>query len=206
MRGNGERWEDKEDYPKHAKKILQEHSTFLKSIFGEKNTPKIHILCQKIRPKMPKIRFFPPKIFFGKSFSIFGGIFANLKEVIFMRSKNFKGSKCVKMKLSKSDEVVKTFDNIQTAYAQILDKNENIQKIQCNVSLEGIEDGEFTTDFVCAKTDGDILVRECVFRKKLSLPRTCKLLDLSRDYWRKRGVEDWGIVIEQEEEQKSEEK
>ena len=56
-----------------------------------------------------------------------------------MRSKNFKGSKCVKMKLSKSDEVVKTFDNIQTAYAQILDKNENIQKIQCNVPLEGIE-------------------------------------------------------------------
>ena len=116
-----------------------------------------------------------------------------------MRSKNFKGSKCVKMKLSKSDEVVKTFDNIQTAYAQILDKNENIQKIQCNVPLEGIEDGEFTTDFVCTKTDGDILVRECVFRKKLSLPRTCKLLDASREYWTKRGVEDWGIVIEKEE-------
>ena len=116
-----------------------------------------------------------------------------------MRSKNFKGSKCVKMKLSKSDEVVRTFDNIQTAYAQILDKNENIQKIQCNVPLEGIKDGEFTTDFLCTKVDGDLMVRECVFRKKLSLPRTCKLLDLSRDYWRKRGVEDWGIVIEQEE-------
>ena len=116
-----------------------------------------------------------------------------------MRSKNFKGSKCVKMKLSKSDDVVKTFDNIQTAYAQILDKDENIQKIQCNVPLEGIEEGEFTTDFLCTKVDGDLMVRECVFRKKLSLPRTCKLLDLSRDYWRKRGVEDWGIVIEQEE-------
>ena len=116
-----------------------------------------------------------------------------------MRSKNFKGSKCVKMKLSKSDEVVKTFDNIQTAYAQILDKDENIQKIQCNVVLEEVENGEFTTDFVCTKLDGDLIVRECVFRKKLSLPRTCKLLDLSRDYWRKRGVEDWGIVIEQEE-------
>ena len=116
-----------------------------------------------------------------------------------MRSKNFKGSKCVKMKLSKIDEIVRTFDNIQTAYAQILDKDENIQKIQCNVPLEGIEDGEFTTDFVCTKTDGDILVRECVFRKKLSLPRTCKLLDASREYWMKRSVTDWGIVIEQEE-------
>ena len=116
-----------------------------------------------------------------------------------MRSKNFKGSKCVKMTLSKSDEVVKTFDNIQTAYAQILDKDESIQKIQCNVPLEGIEEGEFMTDFLCTKVGGDLMVRECVFRKKLSLPRTCKLLDLSRDYWRKRGVEDWGIVIEQEE-------
>ena len=122
-----------------------------------------------------------------------------------MRSKNFKGSKCVKMKLSKSNEVVKTFDNIQTAYAQILDKDENIQKIQCNVPLEGIEDGEFTTDFVCTKTDGDILVKECVFRKKLSLPRTCKLLDVSRDYWLKRGVTDWGIVIEEEEKGNAEE-
>ena len=27
--------------------FLQEHSTFLKFIFGEENTPKIHILCQK---------------------------------------------------------------------------------------------------------------------------------------------------------------
>ena len=122
-----------------------------------------------------------------------------------MRSKNFKGSKCVKMKLSKSDEVVKTFDNIQTAYAQVLDKDENIQKIQCNVVLEEVENGEFTTDFLCTKVDGDLLVRECVFRKKLSLPRTCKLLDLSRDYWRKRGVEDWGIVIEQEEKESEEE-
>ena len=103
------------------------------------------------------------------------------------------------MKLSKSDEVVRTFDNIQTAYAQILDKNENIKKIQCNVVLEGIDDGEFTTDFLCIKTNGDLLVRECVFRKKLSLPRTCKLLDVSREYWLKRGVEDWGIVIEKEE-------
>ena len=122
-----------------------------------------------------------------------------------MRSKNFKGSKCVKMKLNKSEEVVRTFDNIQTAYAQILDKDENIQKIQCNVPLEGIEDGEFTTDFVCTKTGGDILVRECVFRKKLSLPRTCKLLDVSRDYWLKRGVTDWGIVIEEEKKGNAEE-
>ena len=70
-----------------------------------------------------------------------------------MRSKNFKGSKCVKMKLSKSDEVVKTFDNIQTAYAQILDKNENIQMIQCNVVLEEVENGESSISITDVKGD-----------------------------------------------------
>ena len=115
-----------------------------------------------------------------------------------MRPLNIK-DRCTKKKLKKSDEVIRSYDKIQTAYAEILDANPNIQSIRCNVPLEKLEEGEFTTDFVCTKTDGDILVRECVFRKKLSLPRTCKLLDLSRDYWRKRGVEDWGIVIEQEE-------
>ena len=107
--------------------------------------------------------------------------------------------RCTKKKLKKSDEVIRTYDKIQTAYAEMLDKDENIKAIQCNVPLENLGEGEFTTDFLCTKSDGDLMVRECVFRKKLSLPRTCKLLDLSRDYWTKRGVTDWGIVIEQEE-------
>ena len=122
-----------------------------------------------------------------------------------MRPANIK-DRCTKKKLKKSDEVIRTYDKIQTAYAEILDRDKNIKSIQCNVPLENLEEGEFTTDFVCTKLDGDLMVRECVFRKKLSLPRTCKLLDISREYWRRRGIEDWGIVIEQEEEQKSEEK
>ena len=114
--------------------------------------------------------------------------------------------RCTKKKLKKSDEVIRTYDKIQTAYAEILDRDENIKSIQCNVPLEDLDEGEFTTDFLCTKIDGDILIRECVFRKKLSLPRTCKLLDISRKYWLKRGVTDWGIVIEKGEEQESEEK
>ena len=55
------------------------------------------------------------------------------------------------------------------------------------------------TDFLCTKKDGELMVRECVFRSKLSLPRTCKLLDISREYWCKRGVTDWAIVVEKEE-------
>ena len=130
--------------------------------------------------KNAKNQIVSAKNIFGKTHMKFLAEFLANSGGYFMRSKNFKGSKCVKMKLQKSEDVVRTFDNIQTAYAQILDKNENIQKIQCNVPLEGIEEGEFTTDFLCVKADGDLIVRECVFRKKLSLPRTCKLLDVSR--------------------------
>lgn len=115
-----------------------------------------------------------------------------------MRPKNYKGSRCTKRKLKKCEEIAKTYDKVQTAYALILDKDKNIESIMCNVSLEDLDEGAFTTDFVCKKTDGGYLVRECVFRKKLSLPRTCKLLDASREYWTRRGVTDWAIVVEKE--------
>ena len=116
-----------------------------------------------------------------------------------MRPKNYKGSRCTKRKVKKSEEVVRTYDKIQTAFVEILEKDESIESIMCNVVLEGEEKGEYTTDSLCKKTDGDFLVRECVFRKKLALPRTCKLLDLSRNYWAKRGITDWAIVVEKEE-------
>ena len=45
-----------------------------------------------------------------------------------MRAKNFEGSKYVKMKLSKSDEVVKTFDDIRTVYTQIPDIHFSVRK------------------------------------------------------------------------------
>ena len=111
-----------------------------------------------------------------------------------MRPTNIK-DRCTKRKFKKSDEVVKTYDKVQTAYADILDKDPNIENIRCNVPLDGLD---YTTDFVCTKQNGDLMVRECVFRSKLSLPRTCKLLDISREYWSKRGVTDWAIVVEKE--------
>ena len=122
-----------------------------------------------------------------------------------MRPRNFKGGRCTKRKLIKCEEIARTYDKIQTKYADILDRDENIKSIRVNIVLEGLDEGEFTSDFVCTKTDGDLMVRECVFRKKLSLPRTCKLLDASMQYWAKRGVTDWGIVIEMEEEINEEE-
>ena len=64
--------------------------------------------------------------------------------------------------------------------------------------LEDAEYGDYMTDFLCVRTDGDLMVRECVFQKHIGKPMTMKLLDASRTYWMKRGIQDWGIVIEDE--------
>ena len=113
-----------------------------------------------------------------------------------MRKKNFKG-RCTKRTLAKANGVVKLYDAIQDAYADVLQADEEIQEIRCNVLLEGLEEGEYTSDFVCIKADGDIMVRECIFRRLLTKPLTVKLLDASKDYWLRRGVYDWGLVVDE---------
>ena len=112
--------------------------------------------------------FWEEKIVFGK----------NERWIWEMQKKNFKG-RCQKVKLSKCEDVVRTYSAIQAGYALRLE-------------------GEYTSDFVCMKTDGDLMVRECVERKYLMKPMTVRLLDSSRDYWKRNGVEDWGLVINEE--------
>lgn len=114
-----------------------------------------------------------------------------------MRKKNYKG-RCEKRTLSKCNEICRTYDGIQSAYADMLQQNESITEFRCNVLLDGLELGEYTTDFVCVKADNDLMVRECVSRKYLTKPLTVKLLDMSRDYWLRHGVCDWGIVTDEE--------
>lgn len=115
-----------------------------------------------------------------------------------MRKKNYKG-RCEKRTLPKCKEVCKTYDAIQAAYAEVLQECDEVKEIRCNVLLDGLEIGEYTSDFVCVKPDGDLMVRECVFRKFLMKPMTVKLLDASREYWQNHGVSDWGLVIDAEE-------
>jgi len=110
-----------------------------------------------------------------------------------MRKKNFKG-RCEKRVISKCSEVCRTYDPLQYAYADILQASDNIKEIKCNVLLDGLE---YTSDFVCTKADGDLMIRECVYRKFLMKPLTVKLLDTSREYWLKRGATDWGLVIDE---------
>ena len=115
-----------------------------------------------------------------------------------MRPKDYKG-RCVRQSLSKCSEIVRTYDKVQTAFARMLEDDTEVSSFQCNVPLEDFSEGNYTTDFLCIRTNGDYFVRACVYRRKLILPRTAKLLDGSRTYWLNHGIEDWGIIVETEE-------
>ena len=115
-----------------------------------------------------------------------------------MRKKGYKG-RCEKKSLSKSKEVCRTYDPIQSKYADMLEETPDIQEIRCNVLLEGLKGGEYTSDFVCIKANGDLMVRECLQRDRLTKPMNAKLLNASREFWINCGVEDWGLVINAEE-------
>ena len=108
-----------------------------------------------------------------------------------MRKKDFKG-RCVKKNLSKCKVVCKTYDKIQTAYADMLQADNDIKEIRCNVLLDNTD---YTSDFVCVRKSNEIMVRECVMRNHLTKPMTVNLLDFSGAYWSRRGVMDWGSVI-----------
>ena len=72
-----------------------------------------------------------------------------------MRKKNFKG-RCEKRKLSKCEGVCKTYDALQYAYADMLEAENDIVEIRCNVQLEGMD---YTFDFLCVKANGEYMVR-----------------------------------------------
>ena len=113
-----------------------------------------------------------------------------------MRKLGFKG-RCEKRVLSKCKEVCRTYDPIQSAYADRLQVDDSVREFQCNVQLD---DGVHMTDFVCVKTDGELMVRECVQRKYMLKPMTIRLMDISWVYWKRHGVEDWGLVVDADKE------
>lgn len=119
-----------------------------------------------------------------------------LQEVVMVK-KNYKG-RCIKLSLTKSKDVLKLYSKIQERCAVLFQEDEEVTEIRCNVPLDGLNVGDYTSDFVCGKKNKDILVRECVRRCHLTKPMTVKLLDASRNYWLRHGVMDWGIVIDEE--------
>jgi len=73
-----------------------------------------------------------------------------------VKKKNYKG-RCVKRTIAKSKKVCRTYDDIAFRYLYMLQEREDVEEIKCNVAIDLLELGEYTTDFVCVKTDGDLL-------------------------------------------------
>ena len=112
-----------------------------------------------------------------------------------MRNKNTH-SITLKKKLNKCKAIFYAYNDLQFKYGDILDANNEIAEIKCNVPIECSEiEGSFTSDFYCIKTNGDILVRECVYKEKLLRPQVIKMLDAGRNYWLSKGIKNWGIVL-----------
>lgn len=117
-----------------------------------------------------------------------------------MKPKGYKRTRCEKRHLSKcADGVVRTFTTLESNLADILQADKDVKEFRCNVLLDNLDIGQFTTDFVVRLMNGDLRVYECAYRKQLLKPRTAKLLDVSRDYWHRRGVDDWVLVVEKKE-------
>lgn len=114
-----------------------------------------------------------------------------------MNKKNYK-SRVTKRKLQKCTQC-RTYTDIAYRYADLLEKDDRVASFKCNVSLDNLEIGDYTSDFLIEYTDGELAVRECVARELLMKPRNLKLLDASLDYWRRRGIKDWGVVIDKAE-------
>lgn len=67
-----------------------------------------------------------------------------------MRKANFKG-KCQKRSLTKCKDVCRTYDDIQSAYADVLEQREDIVDFSCNVLLDGLDTGAYTSDLLVCK-------------------------------------------------------
>ena len=117
-----------------------------------------------------------------------------------MRNDKNHAGRCTKQTFGKHQGICRTYSPLQLAYAERLEANPDVKEFRSNVPLQdfALTDGSYTTDFLYTRADGDKAVRECVYRKKLSLPRTAQQLDASRNYWLRHGITDWAIVIETE--------
>lgn len=112
-----------------------------------------------------------------------------------MRKKKFKG-RCEKRLLSKCEGVFRSYDILQSKYADMLVTDPDVKSFQCNVLMDGLEIGEYTSDFVCTRVDGTVFIRECTYRKNLTRAQTINLLSASQKYWYARGIYDWKLVID----------
>ena len=105
-------------------------------------------------------------------------------------------SKTMKKKLNKCRNIFYAYNDIQFKYGDVLDQRNDILEIKCNVKVNCELGDTYTTDFYCVKTNGEIMIRECVYQSTLLKPMNIKMLDASRNYWLSKRITDWGIVLD----------
>ena len=82
-----------------------------------------------------------------------------------MRNRN-NHSVTFKKKLNKSGKIFRAYNELQLRYGELLDLNDDVVEIKFNVLLKDFELGDsYTTDFLCCKKSGEMMVRECVLKK-----------------------------------------
>lgn len=113
-----------------------------------------------------------------------------------MKKKNYKGTACTKRTMEKGKGIIKTYNRLEYVFADLLSEDPEVEEFQTCFPLDGCEEGEYASDFFGRKVDGSYFVRECVYWKHIFKPMTGKLLDISRNYWLRRGVTDWGIIMD----------
>ena len=68
--------------------------------------------------------------------------------------------------LRRSNRIFRAYNELQLKYGDVLEANDDIIEINFNVLLKDFELGDsFTSDFVCTKRDGSLMVREFNPRK-----------------------------------------
>lgn len=102
---------------------------------------------------------------------------------------------CVKRQLTKCKGVCRTYDDVQYAGADYINELDGVKSFECNVPLKGLAEGDYTTDFILTMEDGEIKVLECVRREALTRSKTAKLLEVSRQFWLRRGVTGWRLIV-----------
>ena len=108
-------------------------------------------------------------------------------------------TRTIKKRIDRSKNILFAYSELQLRYAERLELNNEIVDIKANVRLIDFELGDnYTSDFYYVKSNGEVVVRECVYKDKLLKPRTIRLLDASRSYWLNRGVSNWGIVLNED--------
>ena len=121
-----------------------------------------------------------------------------------MRKQIQKG-RCTKLMLDKCKTVCCLYDKVQIAAAKMLNREPSVCQFECNVPLgdAAVNDVNlpaepYTSDFLIFYDDGHKAVREAVYHAHLSRPSVAERLDISRHYWARHGIEDWGLIIDKE--------